>query len=560
MNVATPSRLVNVAARMAEYARQAPDQVAVVQPAGRDAAGKYRYRTLSYAQLDQDSNRLASGLEHLGVRPGTRLVLLVKPGIDFVSLVFALFKAGAVVVLVDPGMGRKNLVRCLADTQPEGFIAVPAVHAVRAVLRHRFPRSRFHVTAGRRWGWGGVTLEQLRQSGSPEGRAIPCSGQDPAAIIFTTGSTGVPKGVLYCHAHFDYQVEQIQTEYGIEPGTVDVAAFPLFGLFNSGMGATTVVPDMDATRPARADPEKFLAVASDWQATQSFASPALWHHVGRYCRRHAVRMSTFRRLFSAGAPVPGQVLASLRAALPEDAEIHTPYGATEALPVATIEAQEVLQRTQSQTDAGAGVCVGRRFSGIRWRVIEMVDGPLPTLDDASPLPAGQIGELIVTGPVVTRQYVTRPEANALGKIADGQQVWHRMGDVGYLDDEDRFWFCGRMAHRVRTAAGPLFTIPSEAVFNTHPAVYRSALVGVGPADHQRPVLVVEPLAEHFPRTRAARAQLLADLRQIGQQHPHTAGIRDFLLRRALPVDIRHNAKIFREQLTPWAAARLGHDR
>ncbi len=269
MSVANPqsaipnpqSAIVNVAARMTEYARESPHQIAVAETAGRDATGKYRYRQVTYGQLEEDSNRLASGLQQLGVEPGTRMVLLVRPGIDFISLVFALFKVGAVVVLVDPGMGRKNLVRCLADTRPEGFIAVPQVHAVRTLLRRRFPKSRIHVTAGRRWFWGGVTLEQLRGTGSPQPLELVRGGSDPAAIIFTTGSTGVPKGVLYCHSNFDQQVAQIQQRYGIEPGTVDLAAFPLFGLFNNGMGATTIVPDMDATRPASVDPQDFLTVA-----------------------------------------------------------------------------------------------------------------------------------------------------------------------------------------------------------------------------------------------------------------------------------------------------------
>jgi acyl-CoA synthetase (AMP-forming)/AMP-acid ligase II len=557
MSDVSGNHVVNVSRRMSNYARQSPDQMAVVEPAGRDASGQYRYRQMSYAELDEDSNRLASGLRDMGVTPCTRLVLLVRPGIDFVSLVFALFKVGATTVLIDPGMGRRNLLRCLAETEPEGFVAIPQAHAVRVAMRHRFPKSRFHITVGRRWFWGGATIEQLRERGSPAPMELTSHADDPAAIIFTTGSTGVPKGVLYCHGNFDQQVVQIQQHYDIQPGALDLAAFPLFGLFNSGMGVTTIVPDMDATRPADADPTKIIAAIDDWNITQSFASPALWHRLGRYCEKNNVQLSTLKRVFSAGAPVPGHVLARLKSALPRDAEIFTPYGATEALPVASISASEVLGETQSHTDRGAGVCVGMRFSGIAWKVIEIVDGPIGSLDEAHPVPAGQIGELIVSGPVVTRQYVTRLEANALGKIKDGRRLWHRMGDVGYLDETDRFWFCGRMAHRVRTAEGTLFTIPCEAIFNTHADVYRTALVGVGSADRRRPVLVVEPLPERYPSDEADRERLVAELRELGQRYSHTRSIGDFLIRRSMPVDIRHNAKIFREKLAPWAARSLG---
>jgi len=200
--------------------------------------------------------------------------------------------------------------------------------------------------------------------------------------------------------------------------------------------------------------------------------------------------------------------------------------------------------------------VGRRFPGIRWKVIRIEDDPLAAMEAAQELPRGEIGELIVQGPVVTRQYVTRCEANPLHKIRDGSTFWHRMGDVGYLDEQDRFWFCGRKSHRVQTADGPLYTVPCEAIFNQHPQVYRSALVGVGPAGQQRPAIIVEPWPDRRPRSEAERIALLGELRDLAQAHPHTRAIRDFLIHPAMPVDIRHNAKIFREQLAVWAASRV----
>jgi len=542
-------QVTNVALRLAQHARQRPGQIAVVEPQGRR-----RYRTITFEALHADSDRIAAGLLARGVRAGDRLALLVRPGIDFVSLVFALFKSGAVTVLVDPGMGRRNLLGCLSEAEPDGFVAIPAVHAVRMLKRRRFPKSRIHVTAGRRLFWGGCTLDQLRTAGEQLPVRVSTRSDDPAAIIFTTGSTGVPKGVLYKHGNFDHQVSEIQNHYAIKPGTVDLAGFPLFGLFNSGMGVTTIVPEMDATRPADVDPKKILSALSDWQVTQSFGSPALWNRVGRYCEREDLKIPGVVNIFSAGAPVPGRVLAMLKRSLPVAAEIHTPYGATEALPVASISASEVLGETQHKTDQGAGVCVGRRFPAIRWRVVPMVDGPIDSLPEA--VPTGTIGELVVSGPVVTDAYVTRVEANRLGKIVDGKTNWHRMGDVGYLDEQDRFWFCGRLSHRVRCEGETLYTICTEAVFNTHPSVYRTALVGLGQTGGQRPVLVVEPFAEAFPRGRRARNALVDALRIVGESNPHTRTIKDFLIRKKLPVDIRHNAKIFREKLALWAARRI----
>jgi acyl-CoA synthetase (AMP-forming)/AMP-acid ligase II len=322
------------------------------------------------------------------------------------------------------------------------------------------------------------------------------------------------------------------------------------------MGVTTVIPDMDPSRPAQADPAKIVEAIEDWRATQSFGSPAIWQRVGRYCGDRGERMATLRRVLSAGAPVPAQVLERMRACIHPDGEIHTPYGATEALPVASIGSREVLGETSFRTRHGGGVCVGRRFPGIDWRVIRIVDAPIVALAQAEELPAGEIGELIVRGPVVTRQYVTRLDANRLGKIADGSQVWHRMGDAGYLDEQGRFWFCGRVAHRVLTAAGAMYTIPCEAIFNCHEAVARSALVGIGSPGAQRPVMIVEPHAGRMPRSAYSREVLLGEIRQLAGTNPLTRPVQDFLVHPSFPVDIRHNAKIFREKLAVWAAGKL----
>lgn len=547
---------VNVAFRLAETARLDPDGIAVAEPLGR-VGGRRTYRRVTFRELDEDSSLLADGLRSLGVRPGQRLVLMVRPGIDFISLVFGMFKAGAVSVLIDPGMGRSSLIRCLQQVQPEGFVAIPLAQALRSVLRRRFPLARLNVTVGRRWFWGGATIAQLRSRQlSGDFRPQQTRADDPAAIIFTTGSTGPPKGVLYRHGNFDRQVDELRDFYGIQAGEIDLPGFPLFALFNCAMGVSTVIPVMDPTRPAEVDPRNIVQAVQDWKVTQAFGSPALWNVVGAYCERQDLRLPTLRRVLSAGAPVPPHVLRRMKNAIDPRGDVHTPYGATEALPVASIAASAVLQETAARSEAGGGTCVGRRFPGIQWRVIRIADGPIASIDAAEVLAPGEIGELIVRGPVVTTEYVTHVEANAMHKIRDGAEFWHRMGDVGYLDDRDRFWFCGRKTHRLLTASGPMYTIPCEAILNTHPSVYRSALVGVGQPGQQAPVFVVEPWPERFPRSEAQRTQLLQELRELAASHRLTQAVETILLRRSLPVDIRHNAKIFREQLAPWAAKQM----
>ena len=548
----------NVASRLADTARTNPDGLAIAEPLKRGRDGVYQYRRCTFAELQEDSDRLAAGLLKLGLQPGARMALMVRPGIDFISLVFAMLKARIVMVLIDPGLGRRNLIACLQAVNPDGFVAIPLAQAIRTLLRRRFPRARTNVTVGRRWFWGGTTISRLRSQPADGFYVAETQSSDPAAIIFTSGSTGPPKGVLYEHGTFVAQVEHLQQHYGIQPGDIDLPGFPLFALFNSAMGVSTILPEMDFTQPASVDPQNIIDPVVQWNVTQSFGSPTLWNTVGRYCESAQVKLPTLKRIFSAGAPVPPHVLARMKQVIAVDGDIYTPYGATEALPVASISASEVLSETETLSRQGAGTCVGTRFSGMQWRVIEIDDRPLATLDETIEVAPGQIGELIVQGAVVTPRYVTRTDANADHKITDGDRFWHRMGDVGYLDPQDRFWFCGRKGHRVITRKGILFTVPCEAIINNHPAVYRSALVGIGEAGNQRPVIVVETWPEHRPGTTDQEDALLAELRQQAAADTLTQDIVDILLHPSLPVDIRHNAKIFREKLAPWAAQQLAN--
>ena len=549
--------LLNIADRLSNSAALRPNQPAVVVAKRHRRTGTLRYKQLSFGQLDRQSHQLASGLAEMGVKPGTRLVLMVRPGLEFIALTFAAFKAGAVVVLIDPGMGRSTIFGCLENVEPEGFIAIGLVHLIRKLNARKFPHARYNVTVSRRWFRDTVSFKQLLESGSSSWKTVKTKSTDPAAIIFTSGSTGPPKGVLYEHGMFDGQVDLIRDYYGIEPGEVDLSAFPLFALFNTGMGVTTVIPDMNPTRPADVDAQSFVKTIEDQQATQAFGSPALWNRVGRYCQEHNVKLPSLKRILSCGAPVPIPVLQHMTEALTNDgADIHTPYGATESLPVCSISGREVLEQTAARSREGAGTCVGQPFAGMHRTIIEITNGPILSIENVRELAAGEIGEILVQGPVVTREYFRMPEATSNAKVSDGDSFWHRMGDVGYIDENNLLWFCGRKMHIVETSAGRMFTIPCEAIFNNHASVYRCALVGVGDKPNQTPVIIVEPEVECFPKNTATRQQFADELRQLATANPLTDRIETFLFHRSLPVDIRHNVKINREQLAGWATNQL----
>ncbi len=382
--------------------------------------------------------------------------------------------------------------------------------------------------------------------------------EQTAAILFTSGSTGIPKGAVYTHAIFAAQVEILRQTYEIEPGEIDLPTFPLFALFAPALGMTAVIPDMDFTRPAKVDPRKIIEAIYQFGVTNMFGSPALIDRVGRYGVEHSVRLPSLRRVISAGAPVRAEVVERFTRLLAPGVQVFTPYGATEALPVSSIGSDEILKETRFKTETGAGVCVGRPVHEVKVRITRISDSPVPIWSDDVTVPVGEIGEIVVQGSVVTKEYFNRPDATALAKIAvpgaeRAQSFYHRMGDLGYLDDTGRLWFCGRKSQRVVTPNASLFTLPCEAVFNTHPHVRRTALVGVERKGSTLPVLCVEVEKNSRPFD---LEKLKRELLALGASQPHTRGIHDILFHSAFPVDVRHNAKIFREKLAIWAARKL----
>ena len=541
--------IVNISRPLTEMARLQPETPAIIFP--------QEQRILTFRELEQESSRIAAGCERIGIVGGMRVALLVPPSPELFAVTFALFKVGAVPVFIDPGIGARNMKGCLAEAEPEAFIGTPKAHAARRILGWGRASLRILVTIGGGRFWGGTPLAELRRTTSGDRLFTPAETRcsDVAAILFTSGSTGPPKGAIYTHGTFAAQVDALRELYDIRPGEVDLPTFPLFALFAPALGMTALIPRMDFTRPGQVDPRRILGPAAAYAATTMFGSPALLNRVGRHGVANGVKLPTLKRVISAGAPVPAAVLERFAALLPADAEIFTPYGATEALPVSSIGSREILAETGRMTGEGCGVCIGRPVKGLSLAIIPISDEPIELWQESLALPAGEVGEIAVRGPQVSTAYLNRPAATRLAKIADPSGgVWHRMGDVGYRDDTGRIWFCGRKSHRVVTEQETLYTIPVEGVFNTHPEVFRTALVGInGTKGAKRPILCVELDAR---KGRADQERIRRELLEVGARYPHTAGIRDILFHPAFPVDIRHNAKIFREKLAIWAGQRL----
>ncbi len=547
------TRYTNISLSLKFSAEKHPFKRAVVYPDGRDRSGRVLYSQLTFAQLDQQSDALAYGLESIGISRGMRTILMVTPGMDFFLTVFAMFKVGAVPVVVDPGMGISRMLECLNQSRPKAFIGIEKAHVLRTLKPGYFKTVNHWVTAGRRWFWGGYTLDQLMDAGRPEPfPKAQTTWDETAAIVFTTGSTGPAKGVVYTHGNFEAQIRQIQAHFKIEPDEVDLPTFPLFALFDPALGMTAVIPDMDPTKPALVDPTKIIEAIENHGVTNMFASPALLNRVGKYGKANGVKLPSLRRVVSAGAPVSPANIEQFSTMLPHTTEIHTPYGATEAVPIISIGSHEILSETKKLSEQGFGMCIGRPICDTQIKLIKITDGPITQIRDSLEVPENQVGEITVKADLVTEQYFNNREADLLAKIPDPDgRVWHRMGDLGWRDSKGRIWFCGRKSHRVETGKDPLYTIPVEAIFNTHEKVFRSALAGVGPKAIQTPVIFIEPV-EKIKNTK----NFIAELKTLAKSNPLTAGIEHIFIEPSFPVDIRHNSKIFREKLAVKAKALL----
>jgi olefin beta-lactone synthetase len=560
----------NIARHLPLMAARQPGHPAVKIPRGRTRTGAIDYLTLTYAELATEVDAWGARLAARGTRSGDRTLVMVRQGLPLIAATFALFKLGAVPVVIDPGMGLRHFLACVARSRPRVLLGIPFARLVSRVFRDSFRTVEVRVAASSSMT---ARLNLIPDSGDRKPESLSgihnSHATDLAAIVFTSGSTGAPKGVCYEHGMFDAQVRLIRDTYAIEPGEIDLPLLPIFALFNPALGMTTIVPEFDPRRPAAVQPDKIVKAIQQEHVTNSFGSPTIWRKIADHCLAHGLVLPSLRRVLCAGAPVPASLWIDASRFIP-NGRLYSPYGATEVLPVSTATAEDVSPA------AVCGTCVGKPLAENRVKIITITDGPIAALAAARELPPGEIGEIIVTGPTVTKEYDQLSEATALAKIPDcgnrtpdtpspqnaglsgirypvsGIPIWHRMGDCGYLDAAGRLWFCGRVAERVETVAGPMYTEPCEQVFRAHPQVARCALVGLGPRGQQTPAVVFELKAVTPGHTVMERQTLAAEFHQLALRHLHTAGIRRFYFHPHLPVDVRHNAKIHRLALARWA--------
>jgi len=513
----------------------------------------HSYETLSFRDCRRMAHQYARGMQQRGIQRDDTAIILAKPGLDFVPVFLGLWKLGAVPVAVDPGAPKQQKLKAIEEIAPKVLVGIPMAHALRLLYPRVFRSISRALTVGKRGVPGAPALESLgRDSKDAPFPSVTTSTADSMAIVFTTGSTGPPKGVVNTLGNGAAIIQIMKDALGIGPGDICLACHPAFALYFIGAAATVVTPDMDPRYPRAADPACLLAIIRDTKPVVAFMQIPVIRNLWQYCASRGEKIPHLRTILTTGASVPLELIEGVHQVLGEPgADLQIMYGATEALCISYASGREMIAAAPRMRD-GKGTYLGRPSPWVNVKAIGITGQPIPQWSSDLELPPGQIGEICVSGPMVTPEYCGRPEATAKAKIQSATGLWHRMGDAGYLDDSGGLWYCGRIADRVATEQGDLYSDLVEPIFNQHPAVSRSALVGIPDACRRgkRPVLLVEPKAGGDPA-------LAAELQLLAKRHPNTSGIEDVLIySEAFPVDVRHGAKIRRDQLTRYAAAQL----
>jgi len=554
-----PNDIFNLADIVLRVAREAPKRIAVIEPRGCHRSGKRRYSSHTYRELSAKAESVAIGLWRMGIAEKTPIVFMAPPSFEASVMGVALTRVGALTIWIDPSVGYRKVAERLRRVLPEAFFGIFLSHMGRVFFGWGPRRMRKLIVAGRPGFPGARSVRSLSREAPSEPVSPDVNPEDPASILYTTGSTGPAKPALYRHRNFCQVFRNAHRSWRFaednEP-PVDMAVFPAFMFIPISAGGTMVVPPINFARqgPAQVDPGAIVEVINDCGVKSMFGSPVLLENTARHALDHGQRMPSLRRVIGGGAPMSGPVEKLLREVMAPDGEVSANYGATEALPSTEMEARENLADAWKKTVNGAGICVGRPLPGVELKIIEIVDGSIDSIADTSKPRAGKVGEILVRSRHVSPEYYLEEKSTKKNKVPDEDGgAWHRFGDAGYIDDDGRLWVCGRVTQRVKAEDGAMFPLMCEPLFDAHPKVRRSGLVGVPGRNGEIPVLCIETEPEvQESETTDLRNELL----RVAARSEAAERLDEILFKRRLPVDPRHNSKIERPALARWAARRM----
>lgn len=543
----------NLAHTVQRIAHDHPARIAVMEPYKQ--GGSWVFRRYTFAQLAADTQRAITGLRAAGIQEGTRVVYMAPPSYQACVVSAAITAVGAIQLMIDPSVGYLNVAERLSKVQPEAFIGIPLSLAGRLLFGWG-PRFRQKLICLDGFFPGATSFKELISHAPAPDEDPNISPDDPAVVLYTTGSTGPAKPAMYLHRNFCHVFRTAHYSWRMheqESPAVDMAAFPAFHMLAIAAGGTTVVPPISfaTATPATTDPKPVCEVINAAGVRSLFASPALLERIANYAVEHDMPLPTLERVIGGGAPVFKPLVETFLRVMPEHGEVWANYGATEALPSTEHGSPEFLAETAEGTATGRGICVGLPFPNVRIEAVGPIDQESTQRADYHNVPIGQTGELIVQGPNISPAYFNDPVSTQKNKLYDKDgAVWHRLGDVGHIDEKGRVWVEGRISQCLTIDGERIPPIPIEAIFDQHPMVRRSGLVERLDAKQRKEAVIC---IETWEKLSSAEQDSLRDaLERIASAHPVCAIVSRILFSPGLPIDPRHNAKIERPRLAEWA--------
>ncbi|KPA19144.1 peptide synthase [Candidatus Magnetomorum sp. HK-1] len=546
----------NVSKHIVTLAQKDPYKKMVLSLSGRDDNGKMGYSHLTCRQFNQQSDDIARGLQRAGVVRGTKTALQMEPGIEWFAVTYALLKIGAVPILLQPSIGLKKMAQCVKEVEPEALVTSPRYQMSQLFYSGYYQSVHLHINTNRRWYKKGLSLADLQHSEPGPFQIAGMRDNDPGMIVFSTSNeTDIPKPTLLTHGTLNNIVDLLKSVMKINDTSVLFTTFPFFMILAPSMGIRQLLPESHSMKASKINPRIIVESIWDHGISHLIMSPTRLMILGNFLKNESIFLPSIQRIMSWGEPFPAPRLQQLHYFIHEKTQIFPLYGMVEAPVVATIGSHEIVSETQIKTERGFGICQGKEIKGMEMRIIEVSDRPIDNWSDDLLVSDGNIGELVVKGNAVSSKYINNVKADALTKIPDGKGMWHRTGDVGWIDSKGYFWFCGRKKDRIIISEeDTLHTIPCEAVFMQHQRVYRCIIAGVGPIPYQMPVLIIELAPGDSGKYIST---LTHELTEMAQAYPHTGNIKKILFRKSFPVHPLYNQKINRKELTIWAAKKLG---
>ncbi|MCT4641560.1 MAG: fatty acid CoA ligase family protein [Bacteriovoracaceae bacterium] len=522
---------MNLSDRISEHAISNRDKLAVICPSNNNS----KYISYTFLELENKINQFANKLTSLGVKKDDVVLIFIKPYIDFSAIIFACYKIGAVCTFIDPGMGRKKLLESISKSTASVLIGIKKVHIARMLFRSSFKDIKLFITTDRLGIFSHSIYKNLDKMSS-RFKSVDIENQKIGSLLYTSGGTGAPKPVIYTQKILMEQTKKLQNEFDLKPQDTDLAGFPLFALFTLSMGMSSVIPFMDPAAPAKADPQSLIKNIKDNKCSFIAGSPAIWNNMVKYCNDNNIKLDTVKYFVMFGAPISYKMHKRISNIIPNGTS-YTPYGATESLPVSNISGKQILKEFSDENIMGKGICVGTPMKGVKVNIIKKQDGAINNIKDCEFLKTGQVGEIIVNSTTTTIGYNNMEDITKASKIYDENTFWHRMGDMGYMDDKGQLWFLGRVAHTFETNDSMYTPINIEQFFIAKNEIEKAAFIRA----KNKNVIILNSKNEALAKDIIKKNNLPID---------------KVLVNENFPVDIRHNIKIDRKKLSTWAIGEL----